>query len=111
MLTMSYNMSTIRLTDPTTPLNNAYQGGPFYYRRNPMDKQAFRMLKTPATFNEQIQILRDRGLIFEDEDFAVRTLQRTNYYRLSAYGLTLKHNDRFHHGVTFEQIQSLYEFD
>ena len=34
-----------------------------------------------------------------------------NYYRLSAYGLSLKYNDQYHQGVTFAQIHALYEFD
>jgi abortive infection bacteriophage resistance protein len=38
--------------------------------------------------------LKSRGLIVEDEDFAIRALQRINYYRLSAYALSLKHNDQ-----------------
>jgi abortive infection bacteriophage resistance protein len=55
--------------------------------------------------------LKSRGLIVEDEDFAIRALQRINYYRLSAYALSLKHNDQYLQGVTFAQIHALYEFD
>jgi abortive infection bacteriophage resistance protein len=101
----------IMATDPTTPLNNAYQGGPFYYWRNLMDRQPSPNLKLPATFEEQIQILKRRGLTIEDEDLAIRALQRINYYRLSAYGLSLKHNDQYLRGVTFSQIHALYDFD
>lgn len=76
-----------------------------------MDQQSSLVLKSPATFEEQIQILKKRGLVIEDEEVAFRTLQRINYYRLSAYGLSLKNNDRFYTGVTFSQIHALYEFD
>jgi abortive infection bacteriophage resistance protein len=38
-------------------------------------------------------------------------LQRINYYRLSAYGWSLKRNDQYLRGVTFSQIHALYEFD
>ena len=39
-------------------------------------------------------------------------LQKVNYYRLSAYFLTLrKEGDTFKEGVTFDQIYNLYEFD
>lgn len=76
-----------------------------------MDQQTSPVLKSPATFEEQIQILKKRGLVIDDEDVAFRTLQRINYYRLSAYGLSLKNNDRFYTGVTFSQIHALYEFD
>lgn len=85
--------------------------GLFYYRRNFMDKLISPDLKPPATFEEQIQILKNRSLIIKDDDYAIRTLQRINYYRLSAYGLSLKNNDKYHEGVTFEHIHELYEFD
>ncbi|UOF90092.1 Abi family protein [Fodinisporobacter ferrooxydans] len=76
-----------------------------------MEQNPFLSLKPPATFEEQIQILKSRGLIIEDEDFAIRTLKKINYYRLSAYGLSLKQNDQYQPGVTFNQIYALYEFD
>ncbi|WP_157794156.1 Abi family protein [Paenibacillus donghaensis] len=76
-----------------------------------MDPQDSVALKPPATFESQLQILKSRGLIIEDEDLAIRALQRINYYRLSAYGLSLKRNDQFFEGVTFSQIHALYEFD
>ncbi|MBP1904218.1 abortive infection bacteriophage resistance protein [Paenibacillus turicensis] len=76
-----------------------------------MNPQIALGLKPPATFEEQIVILKKRGLIIDDEDAALKTLQRINYYRLSAYGLSLKSNDRFHSGVTFTQIHAIYEFD
>lgn len=41
--------------------------------------------KKPTTFEEQINILRSRNLIIEDEDKAKDILCRVNYYRLSAY--------------------------
>ena len=102
----------IKVTVPTTPLNNAYQGGPFYgFGGIIMDKDSSHSVKVPTTFEEQINILRSRGLIIVDEDLAIRTLQRINYYRFSAYGLSLKQKDQFLPGTTFEQIVSLYEFD
>ncbi|WP_036735794.1 Abi family protein [Paenibacillus zanthoxyli] len=68
-------------------------------------------VKAPATFEQQIEILRSRGLIIDNEDLAIRTLQRVNYYRLTAYGLSLKRDDRYNPGVTFSRICALYEFD
>ncbi|WP_173275792.1 Abi family protein [Paenibacillus sp. NEAU-GSW1] len=68
-------------------------------------------IKLPATFEEQLHILKRRGLVVEDDDFAIRALQRINYYRLSAYGLSLKNEDQYRPGTTFSQIYSLYEFD
>ncbi|MEC0093205.1 Abi family protein [Paenibacillus macquariensis] len=68
-------------------------------------------LKPPTTFEQQIDIFKSRELIVTNEDLAVRTLQRINYYRLSAYGLSLKSDDKYHAETTFEQLLALYEFD
>jgi abortive infection bacteriophage resistance protein len=62
-------------------------------------------------FEEQINILKSRGLLFNNEDLAAQTLQMVNYYRLSAYGLSLMQSDKYDPGTTFEQIIALYEFD
>lgn len=48
-------MYTILMTVPATPLNNAQPGGPFS------------KMKPAKTFNEQISILRSRGLIIVDD--------------------------------------------
>lgn len=42
--------------------------------------------KKPAlTFKQQVDLLAKRGLIIPDRDFAIATLRRISYYRLSAY--------------------------
>lgn len=63
------------------------------------------------TIDEQIDILKSRGLIIKDEQFAKDVLEDTNYYRLSGYSLTLRKNDHFFHGVSFEDIVDIYYFD
>ena len=68
-------------------------------------------IKTPTTFEEQIEILESRNLKVVDKDAALEVLSRINYYRLSAYMLTFKTNDKFVNGITFEEICGLYEFD
>lgn len=67
--------------------------------------------KPPKTFEQQIKIFRDRNLIIEDEEEAIDFLKRVSYYRLTGYTLTLKENDKFFDGVTFNDIRYLYEFD
>ena len=56
-------------------------------------------------------MLIDRGLIIGDKQAAIQILKQTNYYRLSAYSLSLRHNDVFNRGVTFENIYELYSAD
>jgi len=70
--------------------------------------------KPPKTYQEQLQILKDRGLTVSDESHALHLLQHHNYYRLSAYRFpftTSANPDQFLPGTTFEQLWSLYHFD
>lgn len=61
--------------------------------------------------NEQIDILKERGLVIEDIPYACRILSHVNYYRLSGYTLTLRKNDEFYKNVTLEQVMQIYNFD
>lgn len=63
------------------------------------------------TYAEQVQILLSRGLNISDPVYAEQILRQTNYYRLSAYSLSLRHNDKFKNGVSFENIYELYIAD
>ena len=47
------------------------------------------------TIEEQLEILRSRGLTIGDESAAKDFLLRNNYYRVSGYSLTLRKNDIF----------------
>ena len=68
--------------------------------------------KSHLTYLEQIQLLRNRGLIINDEVFAIIKLQHISYYRLSAYFLPFQATkDKFDEGTTFETIIDLYHFD
>ena len=62
-------------------------------------------------YNEQISLLRQRGLIISSDPVAISILKRMNYYRLSAYSLTLRKDDQFYPNVSIEDILVLYEFD
>lgn len=63
------------------------------------------------TYDEQVDLLIKRGLLVSDRKKAVSVLKRINYYRFSAYSLTLRKNDVFYPNVTFENICELYQFD
>lgn len=69
-------------------------------------------LKDPKSFNEQIEILKSRGLIINDEEYAKFILSNVNYYRFTAYLLTYKkEDDSYIKGTTFETIPGIYGFD
>lgn len=68
--------------------------------------------KIPATIDEQIAKLRERGCIIEDETLVRDTLKYVNYYRLSNYFEPFS-TDKHHYeeGTTFEKILRIYEMD
>ncbi|MFD0051845.1 Abi family protein [Actinomycetes bacterium NPDC127524] len=71
-------------------------------------------IKPPTTFQEQVKLYKSRNLHIDNSENAEKTLQRINYYRLSAYGLTLKNSinkDDYLDGSNFNQLLSLNEFD
>ena len=68
--------------------------------------------KPHLTYQQQIELLKERGLIINDEAFAIIKLQHISYYRLSAYFLPFQSSkDKFDEGITFEMLLNLYHFD
>ena len=63
------------------------------------------------SIQEQIDILKSRGLTIQDEKRAADFLYKNNYYRISGYSLTLRNHDRFSPTATFQNIIDIYEFD
>ncbi|WP_176560280.1 Abi family protein [Brevibacillus dissolubilis] len=68
-------------------------------------------IKQPLTYEEQINLLKSRNLLLFNEEKAIQFLKGVNYYRWSAYTLSLKRDNVFKEGVTFEHVCNLYEFD
>lgn len=68
-------------------------------------------VKEFRTCAQQLEILKGRGLIVNDEKQALEILKHKNYYRLSAYSLTLRKNNKFYQGITFDNIYELYRLD
>jgi abortive infection bacteriophage resistance protein len=74
--------------------------------------------KEHKTFEEQLKLLKEKGLIVIDEEYALTKLKQINYYRLSAYFLPfqcrkddLKNLDNFLPDICFKDIIQLYNFD
>lgn len=64
------------------------------------------------SYSEQLKILKDRGLLVENETDALHVLTHQNYYRLSAYRFSFQDAaDHFREGTRFEQLWDLYCFD
>lgn len=88
------------------------------------------------SFNDQLQNLKNRGLVIADESKALEHLERLGYYRLSGYWFPFRQRtgeccplyadgrskfrkgmtdklvlDEFKHGASFQQAVDLYVFD
>ncbi|MCR4754319.1 MAG: Abi family protein [Lachnospiraceae bacterium] len=63
------------------------------------------------TYEDQLKLLEDRGLAIENHEKALSVLKSINYYRLSGYSLSLRRDDHFYPGISFENIYELYMFD
>ena len=74
--------------------------------------------KPALTYEEQLQLLKDRGLIVANDDLALSHLKSINYYRLSVYWYPFRKreqngtvSDCFEKGANFDDVIELYEFD
>ena len=68
--------------------------------------------KPPLTFQQQVELLKSRRLVVDDEAKALEFLQSVNYYQLSAYFLPFQsQKDVFDPGTRFDDIIRLHEFD
>jgi len=79
-----------------------------------------RVIKTFKTYEEQIEILRSRGMLIGDVGTAIDQLRRVNYYRLSGYWYPFRkiqasaderRSDEFYQGTTLDAVLRLYAFD
>lgn len=68
-------------------------------------------IKPPTELEKQVEILKNRGLFFDNDTEAIRTLEHINYYRLRGYYIHLQKEDVFEKGVSFNQIVALHNFD
>jgi abortive infection bacteriophage resistance protein len=67
----------------------------------------------PRTYQEQLSILKSRGLIVHDDECALHILTHLNYYRLKSYGerYFLSETGRYIPFTTFDDVLRLYQFD
>ena len=69
--------------------------------------------KPPLTLEGQVSLLKDRGLLIDDDDAAIRLLSNVNDDHLEGYWYPLydKETRVFHEDIHLDQIVSHYEFD
>lgn len=68
--------------------------------------------KPPLNSPQLVDLLKQRGMLVDNADRAIRYLDNVGYYRLSAYFYPFyETKDHFQRGVAFNQVLSLYIFD
>lgn len=76
-----------------------------------------KFIKPPISIDEQIILLKKRGMLIHDDDQAVHYLKHISYYRLRAYWLPFEikcavpNEHAFNEGTSFEDVVDLYVFD
>ena len=69
----------------------------------------------PLTFEGQVGLLKDRGLLIDDDDAAIRLLSNVNYYHLEGYWYPFYNKEKethvFYEDIHLDQIVRHYEFD
>lgn len=82
-----------------------------------MSQSSRTFIKQAIAVDEQIAVLRQRGLVIQYEEQARHYLKHIGYYHFSGYMLLFQRGDRTdsHHefipGTTFEQVLDIYTFD
>ena len=70
--------------------------------------------KPPLGIEEQLTLLKKRGLIISDDTFAYRVLSTVEYYRLTAYLYPFRDktdSECFISGTTLDKVWRFYRFD
>lgn len=69
-------------------------------------------VKKHLTIDEQIKLLKTRGCIIEDDEFAKSVLIDINYYKLASYLLPFKEfENKYFEGTCFNKVYRNYLFD
>jgi abortive infection bacteriophage resistance protein len=70
-------------------------------------------MKPALTYEQQVSLLKSRGLQILSDEQALHWLERIGYYRFSAYFIPFKEHgkDKFLPNVTFQMVLDLYQFD
>ncbi|BEO94489.1 hypothetical protein HMPREF0946_01969 [Fusobacterium vincentii 3_1_36A2] len=69
------------------------------------------ILKKPTTIEEQIELLKNREVVIEDENFAKKFLRIYNYYFVTGYLYPYKTNEDKYKNISFNEIATQIKFD
>lgn len=72
---------------------------------------SFSPVKPALSFERQVDLMCERGLIVDDREQAIRWLSESNYYRIRGYWLTFERDGRFIPGTTLNDVHEAYLLD
>ncbi len=92
--------------------------GGYFYCKPSSSSSDMNYAKPPLSILDQIALLKERGLLIQNEKRARHYLTYIGYYRFSAYWLSFEYLDkqgkrthRFKKGTSFDDVLGLYIFD
>lgn len=71
-------------------------------------------LKKPLSFEEQLNKLKEHGIVISSEKRAIAILTKINYYRFTGYVLQYRkspEDSNYEKELSFEKVYRIYEFD
>lgn len=69
-------------------------------------------IKSPLTFNEQLELLKNRNIVVTNENQALEFLKNNNYYRFTVYALQFREKgEKYKERTKFSTIVNIYNFD
>ena len=72
----------------------------------------YQIIKQPKTYEQQVELIKEKGFIVNNDTECISFLKQANYYRLSAYFLPFrKKNGTYFADISFNRIQRIYKFD
>lgn len=74
-------------------------------------KENVERLKLPTTYEQQVEILENRGVVVTDRQYCINELKKINYYRFIAYLLPFKISNDQYKNISFEKAMGIYFFD
>ena len=72
-------------------MNNTDKAEEYHVKNGDHEKTV--IMKLPKTYEEQVEIIKEKGFIVDDDKVCKDFLKQANYYRLSAYFLPFRKAD------------------
>ena len=72
----------------------------------------YQIIKQPKTYEQQVELIKEKGFIVNNDTECISFFKQANYYRLSAFFLPFrKKNGTYFADISFNRIQRIYKLD